>query len=281
MRARHIPETAKLSTSLFQSNCCDNDDPLKHLSPHVRHIVDENQAEFNKDPIANRLLIVHLNINGLKTKINCLKKFTQEMKPDIICVSETNNPDINDVKIQGYEMCLKYNPDESILRFCGGVAIYVKNDLIAVEYPLTTTFWRQGEAETAWIGVTKTQSSIVVGVIYRHSNGCKKSFQQIMRKVLVELNSLNKLVYVLGDINFDLMKHSHLYIGYCKMLQKYSFKLLITTHTRVSNKSSDGENPTESLIDHIYTNDQSRINAGTKELKTVTDHYLVFCNVNF
>ena len=70
------PETAKLFTSLFQRNCCDNDDPLKHLPPHVRHIVDENQAEFNKDPIANRLLIVHLSINGLKKKINSLKKFT-------------------------------------------------------------------------------------------------------------------------------------------------------------------------------------------------------------
>ena len=95
-------------------------------------------------------------------------------------------------------MCLKCNPDESILRSCGGVAIYVKNDLPAVEYPQPTTFWQQAvEAETAWIEVAKAQFSIVVGVIYRHSSGCKKTFQQIMHKVLTELHSLNKLVYKL------------------------------------------------------------------------------------
>ena len=123
--------------------------------------------DFNKEPIADRLLIVHLNINGLKKKLNWLKELAQEMKPGIICVSETNNPDINDVEIQGYKMCLKPNLDESILRSCGGVAIYVRNDLSAAGNQQPKTFRRQAETEAAWIEVTKAQSSIVVSVIYR------------------------------------------------------------------------------------------------------------------
>ena len=211
------PKTAKLFEALFQSSCCNYDEPLKHLPPHVRHIVDENHVEFYTEPTAECLLIVHLNINGLKKKLTWLKELAQEMKPGIICVSETNNPDINNVEIQGYKMCLKPNLDESILRSCGGVAIYVRNDLSAVGIQQPKTFQREAETETAWIEVTKAQSSIVVGVIYRHPSGYKEIFQQTMNEALTKLNSLNKQVYILGDINFDFLKHSHSYIDYCEM----------------------------------------------------------------
>ena len=104
------------------------------------------------------------------------------------------------------------NPNESFLRSCGGVAIYMRNDLSAVEIPQPKTFWWQAEAKAAWTEVTRAQSSIVVGLIYRHASGNKKNFRQTMHKVLTKLNSLNKQVYVSGDINFDLLIHIHSYI---------------------------------------------------------------------
>ena len=84
-------------------------------------------------------------------------------------------------------------------------------------------------------------------------------------------------VYVLGDINFNLMKHNHHYTDYCEMLFSRSFMLLITKPTKNSQSSDDSG----SLLDHIYTNDHRRINAGTICVPKILDHDHVHCCINF
>ena len=126
----------------------------------------------------------------------------------------------------------------------------------------------------------KKKLSIIVGVIYRHPTTLKKrskKFQRNSRNDIDENMYGKHKSYILGDINIDLKKHTHEFVSYCKILKDQSFKLLIPTTTRTSDWGEGG-----TLIDHIYTNDENRINAGTINInRELTDHHLIHCCIGF
>ena len=242
--------------------------------PHVLPII--NRCEDCTPSEESCLKIIHVNINGLRTKLEKIKDIVQKFeKPGLICVTETNNPKKADVKIDGYKtLFLKNNLNEQG-RSHGGVAMYVKNGLEATSMEVskeTAEKFKKACSETIWTKIINNGSSIFVGVIYRHPNGNREDFQNALKLALEELAQNEEIVYVFGDFNLDLLKHNYVLIDYCKMLNDMSFKQLVTTATR----------DTGTLLDHIYTNDNSRIDsrATAVRVKTASDHYLVHCCIS-
>ena len=99
------------------------------------------------------------------------------------------------------------------------------------------------------------------------------SFNDKLCIALERIKKENKLCYLLGDYNINLLNHdSHLDTGaLIDLLSSFSFVPLITRPTRVTAT-------TATLIDNILTNNVENINHSDQGILVtdVTDHYPVF-----
>ena len=93
--------------------------------------------------------------------------------------------------------------------------------------------------------------TIIVGNVYRSPSRKASSFIELYEAVLhrVQSKHSNKLIYVVGDLNLDLIKHST--DSACRDLIDVSaakgFAQVVSRPTRITDHSA-------TLIDHVYTN---------------------------
>jgi len=276
--------------------------PFSILPPHVRLLVNSEQR-FNditgdecglkslaRSSTSNCQLVLHINIRGLKAKIQVVEYLVHMTKPAVFCLTETNRADKKDVKITGYKLCLENGESQSQIN---GVAIYVKNDFDNMSKECLKLNWNDDQVKSKFVQLKNsyTHNSLIVGAIYRHPKPNDKvglkTFRTHLAKVLKSFK--DETVYIVGDFNIDLLEFSHVHIDYCEMLDKHNYKLLITRHTRMGQKT---------LVNHIYTNDQNssasgRIKIDSDDLwqkicnkagtlnTTKLDHYPVYSFVKF
>ena len=265
-------------------------DPFISLPPHVQSIVEPHQeCKIVKESRIERinrtddLLIIYVNARGLKNNFASFKYLVDHSHPHVVCVSETNNPDPEEVHLPGY-YCDEFTESNRKSRGCsGGVMIYVQNNL---NYRRMKKSFELANSETAWIELKSHGSesqNIVVGVVYRHPKPKKEDitdFQWDLSTFLRNHIAKKKAVYILGDINIDLLQHSHKFIEYCEALADQNFKLLITKPTRVEKRA-------ETLIDHIYARDSKRAESGIisfdrEDMRSplrAFDHFPVYCKI--
>ena len=266
-----------------------SDDPYISLPPHVQRIVGSDQEckTLNMHKVkdiksADRLLILHVNVRSLEKNFANFEYLIDCTCPHVVCVTETNNPDPAEVQLSGYNCEFTHSTKKG--RGCqGGVMIYVQNNL---NYKLIGEGFKLANSETAWIELESHGSEslhIIIGVVYRHPKQKKSAittFQRNLNSLLSSNAFQEQAVYVLGDINIDLLQHSHKFIEYCEKLADQKFKLLITKPTRVKNQSS-------TLIDHIYARDSKSAESGivtfdkenTSSFSCDFDHFPIYCNL--
>ena len=82
-------------------------DPFISLPPHVRSMVDRHQVckIVNESSItsAGGLLVLHVNARGLEKHFESFKCLVYHTRPHVVCVTETNDPDLKDVKLYDYK----------------------------------------------------------------------------------------------------------------------------------------------------------------------------------
>ena len=131
--------------------------------------------------------------------------------------------------------------------------------------------------ESIFIEIDKDQlhckQNIVIGSIYQPPGTDIKLFQEKLKNILTTIQRQNKLCYLLGDYNIDLI-HCETHNStaeFYDMMSSFSFIPLITRPTRITPTSA-------SLIDNIFTNDHiNLINSLQGILVTdITDHYPIF-----
>ena len=131
----------------------------------------------------------------------------------------------------------------------GGTAIYVKDTIKAISRPELKIDLPL--IESCWVEIDSCnkQKHIMIGCIYKHPSANVDEFTTVLDKFLNQLNMNKYEVYILGDMNIDLLKHhTHLQTGrYLDMLYSHNLLPVITKPTRITNH-------TATLIDHIYTN---------------------------
>ena len=267
-----------------------SDDPYS-LPPHVQSIVDFdqecktlNERKIESIVTTDNLFIFHINARGLKKNFENFKYLIDHSHPDVVCVTETNNPDPKNVCLLHYSYKFAHSTKKG--RGCkGGVMIYVKNNLNYkhvmenIELPNSETIWIELESRCD-LGLP----NIIIGVVYRHPKPNKISNIDAFQRSLTSFFQYNigeeKAVYILGDINIDLLDHSHKFIKYCENLADHKFKLLITKPTRVKNQAA-------TLIDHIYARDIETAESGIIEFDNensssslrVFDHFPIYCKI--
>ena len=76
--------------------------------------------------------IIHWNINGLRTHIEALRKYSEEIQPTAFCLNETRLQGQDPPTLQGYTPATR---NDRLHLTGGGVAIYVRDDIRYVEIP--------------------------------------------------------------------------------------------------------------------------------------------------
>ena len=214
--------------------------------------------------------MIHLNMRSLSKNLQLLEDLLLTFKslPEIIAISETKlrNQNIYNINIPGYSF-LNTNSQTS----AGGVGLYVLNGLKFIRrHDLE---YSTDEFESCWIEITKKkQKSIVIGCIYRHPGRECDHFNDTLRDQFIELNNKGKEVFVLGDININLLNYNkdNKTSDYLDMLLDAGFMPLITKATRITDHTS-------TLIDHIYTNVPHKVCKSGICLADITDHLPIFC----
>ena len=122
------------------------------------------------------------------------------------------------------------------------------------------------------------EKNIVIGVIYRPPNTDISHFIEIIKDIMEKIKNENKICYLVGDYNINLINvDSHsLTSEFNDIMYSVGFIPLITRPTRVTHTSA-------TLIDNIYSNqilDRDHSLNGIM-MTDISDHYPIFHIANY
>ena len=219
----------------------------------------------NAREILRKLKIAHINSRSLLSCFDEVNLLIVEKNIDILCISETwlesNIPD-RLVNINGFTL---FRNDGGR---GGGTCMYVRNNLKSTKMKINHPPC-QG-IEDVWVKVQlKKLPSIIVGAMYRHPHATSDSFDYI-RETLQELVLENKTIFLLGDLNDNILdRQSKLQ----KIVNILNFSQMIENPTRITNTS-------RTLIDVSITNNKEKVLSADVEACHISDHEMISLIVN-
>ena len=221
------------------------------------------EPKETSEPKADELNILSLNIQSIVSKFTDLRENIDKLAGyDIICLNETNCQMSKlphgkcDLELDGFHEPIVREPIRKSGRG-GGLIMYVNKRVGSVDNivefdPNPEPSNTAGEFQFVKIQNCKQQRrTIIVGNVYRSPSRKASSFIELYEAVLhrVQSKHSNKLIYVVGDLNLDLIKHST--DSACRDLIDMSaakgFAQVVSRPTRITDHSA-------TLIDHVYTN---------------------------
>ena len=248
------------SISLYQ-NSCDY-----HLEKSFNELLDNHNIRFS---------LCHLNIRSIKQNVTKFETFLEMLNLEftIIGLTETwlHDHDCNLYSLNGYHIA------ENHRESCngGGVAVCIKDcisftkrcDLSVFNCDIESVFV---EIDKNHVGASK---NIVIGTIYRPPGNDLGLFNTEVNNLLDSLNKENKLLYIMGDFNINLLNSdSHHPTGeFLEIMYSNMLFPLITRPTRVTANSAI-------LIDNIFTNNYCSNDWSAQGIfvTDISDHYPVF-----
>ena len=236
----------------------------------VRNTANDSNADKCKLPREKGVNIAHLNIDSLSSKVDQLSHFMYSNEVHIMAVCETKlDEHISDdvISVNNYSI---YRNDRNT--HGGGVALYV-NDVNITEHKLREDLM-QHSLELLAIEIKLSMAKpIIIIVWYRPPKSCSNQID-IFESVLQEIELENKDIVILGDVNCDLLLDTPDYQtrklnGVCN---SFHLQQLITEATRVTET-------TETLLDHIYTNNIDKVNGSGVIHTGLSDHSMIYVNL--
>ena len=196
--------------------------------------------------------LLHLNIRSMAKNINNLELYLQSLclQFSIIGLTETwlRASNFATFNLHGYKHECLYRES----KIGGGVSVFINNNLEYIKRSDISIF--DENVESIFIELSKDyigyKKNSTIGVIYRPPNTDMSIFNQQLLNILSSLKTENKIVYLMGDFNINLLNiDKHLPSSeFLENLFSYNFYPLINKPSRVSKSSA-------TLIDNIFCND--------------------------
>ena len=186
-----------------------NDEILNTNIPPI-NCIDLDIDDFDHTNDDNKLSLFHLNIASLGRHKDELENVLARLnfKFDIIGISETkikkNHAPIFDISLTGYIHYLTPTELE-----CGGTMIYVSDNLTSKpRKDLDSLFYKSKELESSFIEIVcPNKKNIIIGCIYKHPHMDTGDFNtNFLQPLLEKISAENKINFILGDFNIDLLK---------------------------------------------------------------------------
>jgi exonuclease III len=223
-------------------------------------------TSLNSIPNERGFKLAFLNIVTLPSKIDEIRHSVHSKNIDLIAFNETRlDLSISDglIHLDGYEVVRK---DRS--RNGGGVCIYLRS---SINYKIRSDLIPP-ELEAVCLEITKPQSKpFIVTTIYRPPNANADFFDHL-EKLIKQIDDENKEMYILGDLNCNLLEEKALFNMATNKLNSlyelYQLSQLINEPTRVTMTTS-------SLIDHVVTNTPEKISHSGVVHTGISDHSLL------
>ena len=214
----------------------------------------------------NGLTIGNLNICHLKNKIDDVNLLLNSHpgKVHILGINETRlDTDVDDslIHINNYSF---FRKDAEQKNGHTGLVIYFHDSIkhfIRRRQDLETD-----SVEALWIEIyQKKSASAYVCSLYRNpafTSEWMDDFASMMEKI-----PDNSDIILLGDFNYNLCNQQTDWLTVTSM---FGLSQMIKDHTRVTKK-------TQTLIDHIYTNNTDKVINANIIHSSISDHYAIFC----
>ena len=171
---------------------------------------------------SNKISIVHINANRLKNKLSQIELKSKDI--DIITISETwLSSDVfdNKIRLQGFHKPIRKDRDGE----GGGVAIYVKNNLILKPRPDLDI----QNLEAVWVETKINNDPLLVGSFYRP--GSKPvAYWNLIDQSIRNVASTGSRFLVLGDFNSDFLSNPSKHL--LDIMSYNSLNQLVKTPTR-------------------------------------------------
>jgi hypothetical protein len=273
------------SDSINLENQSDDNDDNDPFSPYDNCTINCETYDlpgFTSNFCCNKnISLMSLNIQSIAAKFNELEEFLTELSnkncnPDVLCLQELwKMPNPEYFALENYQNLVYKSRSNNVQG--GGVGIFVKNGLKFKILDKISIFIDK-VIETFFIEIElNKKEKIIIGSIYRpnsshiqmSANEQLSKFHEVMATILTAVTC--KGVYILGDINIDVLKFaSHKPTeNYIDMLLSFGCIQLITKPTRITHSSA-------TVIDHILTNVLSDSYVTGVVAHPISDHLPVF-----
>lgn len=214
----------------------------------------------------NNLLISHINIHSLLSKIVDFRTLVALHKFSVVAVSETwlcNDVSAESVRVQDYRFVRKDRAGRG-----GGVGLYVHN---SVKFGILQS---SSLIEQLWVGFCINKIRYAVGVLYRPPHANCSAFLTTFEETLDSLLPNYDHIIALGDFNIDQLKpETTVYKYFSNFLDRSHLCQVIDTPTRITSGSC-------TLLDLILVSDPSIVHdKGVINMHGLSDHDLIFCSL--
>jgi len=265
----------------FNGNDTNNNSPY-----NVNDINCDYSAQCNDFVINANLSILSLNVQSMNAKYNDLRElicnFKNSSPPDIICLQELwQFPANTNFSLPGYSP-LVYKLRANNVNG-GGVGIFVKSSLKFTVNPILSVFHdRIFECIVVEVSL-QAGRKIIVGSAYRPGTKHPRMsitdqnsiFSDLFSNLISTLADSSLPVYLLGDLNIDVLKYNKCAMAtdYIDTLFSFGFIQIITKPTRCTGNSA-------TLIDHCITNNVEDRHASVIFTTSISDHFPILCCIN-
>ena len=223
------------------------------------------EPKFATKASKDELSVFSLNVRSLKNKISDLRENIDYYENfDALLFQETNctikklENGIEEILLDGFHEPLVQDPARTSGKG-GGLVIYINKRVCAEEddivqfVPYSEPDNNSGEFLFVKLQNCKShRKTVILGNVYRTPSNKPDQFNKLYDKILGKLNSNrygNKLKYIFGDFNQDLIKYDN--DNDCQNLidnaHNHGFVQIVSRPTRITEHSA-------TLIDHVYTN---------------------------
>ena len=219
--------------------------------------------------------VFHLNIRSAPKNLSELNNFLSTLAIHFTCIGLTetwiSNNTSSSINISGYSHIHKFRDNRrggGVSLFLNeGIPFFVRDDLTVCTDLYECLFV---EIDKQYVG---TDKNIVAGVIYRIPGTDIKEFNIYFRDTLNVIKRENRIGYLMGDFNINLLNYNNHNPtnDFVDAAYSQSFFPLITRPTRITQFTS-------TLIDNIFTNDiiDNDFIKGIF-INDTSDHLPVFC----
>ncbi|MCP4485640.1 MAG: endonuclease/exonuclease/phosphatase family protein, partial [Flavobacteriaceae bacterium] len=181
--------------------------------------------------------------------------------------TKDNDERIKQLRIEGFH---PYS-GQSGNNLKGGCGFFVANHLSYSTRNDLSKSYRDSdcEFEAFWIEIeNKSKANSVFGVIYNHPRRNTSAFLDYLQSVFAKLNRENKVVFLCGDFNLNLLKTdiSPNVDSFLNLLLSNFFQPLILKPTRFNDRSAP------SLIDNIFINSLEPLTISGNLIDKISDH---------